>query len=531
VANADGYPASGPGYTGTQGLTQVPNGAFQPDRLGVSQASLFRNTTFPYGSLVTLPDVGPSVRSESITGDFKLNLPNFSGGLPWAQRGFEPQDADLKIGPLYLKLRALEAAVLSSDNINLTPDHRESDTIAYVGATIEAVAQLTEGLSITTAGTFVYLPTEGKAGIAGFGLSDIYDFGWLSGPLVRAQVQWQTMIGGWNVVFADDFEIQHALYSDDFRSNDVLFQGADFNNQQVAGRYILRPDRNFIFDNAGANNNDNHNRNLRDDTLVYSNTVSVGTERLLPGAIRLSANVYHENLWYNQGTRGQPALRDAATVVLQDVNENTRFKPYFIYQAFSTDEFDSLQHIFLLGFRGPITDQLQLWAEGGYFTGGFSSNDNGALWRIQLDHTAGPYTQESVFYSREFNYFHDEIDDIFGYNLHQILGPKLDSDFYAYQTRAEYLFHDGTLTDEQWRLGLRFTYAVGPKTTLRLTGEYDTGEFDNTVAWMGRAEVGYNFSDTLLLQLLYQYQQSKSDSFSRNYSENLIYVSLTKYFR
>lgn len=520
------YHAAGPGFTGTEGLTNVPPGAFQNDQVGVTQASLFRNTTFPYGPLVTLPAVGPSLRSDSVSADFKLNLPTITGGVPWMQQGFEPQDADIKLGPFFLKLRALEAAILYSDNVNLTPDHTEADTIAFVGATVDVIAQITENLRIATSGTFIYLPFQGKGGISGFGLTDIYNFGLAAGPLAHAQVQWETMIGGWNVVFGDDFQILQGIYSNDYRSDDVLFEGNNFNDQAAAGRYVLRPQQGDLFRNAGPIDN---RIDYNNDQVIYSNTVSAGTERLLPGSIRLSALLYHENLWYNQGNRGQPALREGATVSLVDENPNTRFKPYFIYEAIRTDEFDTVQNIFRLGVRGPITDQLFLWAEGGYYTGGVNDSD-GALWRIELDHTAGPYTQESLIYSRQFNYFHNELDDILGYNLHQILGPKLDSDFYAYRIHVQDIYHDATFTDDQWRLGARLTYTVGPKTTLRLTGEYYSEDSDNTEAWIGRAEVGYNFTNTLLLQVLYQYQRSTSDSFSRNYAENLIYVSLTKYF-
>ena len=85
-------------------------GAFLPDRTGVPQATLFRNTQYPYGTLTDPVPVGPSVRTEGVTADFKLTLPGLTGGLPFTQRGFEPQDADLKLGPFYFKLRALEAA-------------------------------------------------------------------------------------------------------------------------------------------------------------------------------------------------------------------------------------------------------------------------------------------------------------------------------------------------------------------------------------------------------------------------------------
>ncbi len=514
-------------YTGTEGLTNVPPGSFQPDRVGVSQATLFRNTTFPYGNIISPPPIGPTLRSENLEAGFKLNLPAVTGGLPWTQRAFEPQDADLKLGPFYFKLRAVEAAALYSDNINLTPDHEEADTIGIVSATVDVVAQVTESFRIATSGTFVYLPTEGKAGIAGFGLTDIYNFGLAAGPLAHAQISWDTDIGGWHVVFTDDFQVLQAIYSNEIRSDNVLFEGSQFDDEARAGRYVLRPNEGAVFRNA--DNRDNEHE-FRTDQVAFSNLVSAEAERLQPGSILLKARVYHEDLWYNQGNRGQPSLREGATISVLSQRENMRFKPYFIYDLYHTDQDDDLQHIFRVGAFGPITDQLYLFAEVGYYTGGQAGN--GGLWRVQLDHTAGPYTQQSLIYARTFNYFHDEVDELVGYNLRQILGPRLYFDGYAYRVRAQEFFDDSSedSTRNEWRLGVRFTYNIGPKTTLRLTGQYASIDPDNTEAWTGRLELGYNFTDTLLLHFAYQHQKSTSDNVSFNYTENLFFLSLTKYF-
>ena len=81
VLDENTHRSIGGGYTGTEGLTNIPPGAFQPDRVGVSQATLFRNTTFPYGNIIAPSAVGPTVRSENASAGFKLSLPTLSGGL------------------------------------------------------------------------------------------------------------------------------------------------------------------------------------------------------------------------------------------------------------------------------------------------------------------------------------------------------------------------------------------------------------------------------------------------------------------
>lgn len=517
----------GAGYTGTEGLTNVPPGSFEPDRVGIPQSTLFRDTHPPY-STVNLPAVGPNLRSENVTGTFHLALPSLYGGLPWAQRGFEPQDADLKLGPLFFKLREIDAAVLHSDNINLTPDHTESGTIAMVAATIDVIAQITEGLRLASSATFVYFPIEGKAGIAGFGLTDIYNFGLFTGPIVRTQVTWDTEINDWHVVFADEFRIEQGTYSIDYRSDNALFEGFRFDEASQAGRYVFRPTEGFVF---GKNENRYNHDELRSDLLVYSNLVSADAEKITPGVILMRARVYREDLWYNQGNRGLPSLREGATLTLVSERENMRFKPYFVYDAYYTDEADNVQHIFRGGIFGPITDQLILRAEAGYFIGGLA--DESALWNVELNHVAGPYTTESLFYGRNFNYFHDEIDDVLGYNLHQVIGPRVNADFYATKVRAEEYYGDSsqnTIRDE-YHLGLRLIYNVGPRTSLGLTGEYtDVTAPDETTWWIGRAELGYNFTDTLNLHFVYQYQKRSSNVFQDSYTENLFFLSLSKYF-
>jgi hypothetical protein len=519
---------NGAGFTGTEGLTNVPPGAFQPNPPLVTPQSLFRSTQFPTVA-VTPPPLGPEVHSENLHGEFKLGLPTLAGSLPFFGRGFEPQDADLKAGPFFLKVRSLEAAVLHSDNINLSPDHKESGTIAIAALTIDIIAQITESVRLATSGTFVYFPIEGKAGVTGFGLSDVYDFGLAAGPLAHAQLVWDTQIGGWHVVFADNFLIQEGIFSDDIRSNTVLFEGGRFDENSRAGRYVFLPPQGNSF-----RNQENNNRNdltFRNTPLVFSNSISATADRLLPGTVRLQLQAYHEDLWYNQGNRGLPSLRDGASLLIASERENMRFKPYFRYDAVFTDEFSDVQSVFRLGVSGPITNQLWLRAEAGYYTGGLGNN--GALWDVQLTHVAGPYTQESLSYVRQFNYFHDEIVEGVGYNVQQILGPKLTLNAFLYRLSIQELGVDSdNFTRDETLAALSLTYAMGPKTTFRATAEYATIDPDQTTAWTGRMELGYNFTDTLLLHLLYQYQKSSSSlNFNQNYTENLFFLSLTKYFR
>ena len=84
----------------------------------------------------------------------------------------------------------------------------------------------------------------------------------------------------------------------------------------------------------------------------------------------------------------------------------------------------------------------------------------------------------------------------------------------------------------EYRAGLRFSIAAGPRTNIILTGTYALEDSDRakSTTLTGRAEISHYFTDTFLARLLYQYQLTDSDLRGQSYYENLIYFSLTKYF-
>ena len=511
--------------TGSESLpTTLPQGAYQtPPTPGVPYSKLFRNTGAPYTNPLQQIAVTPSVRTESVEARGTLGLPPIIASFPLIQRGFEPQDADLKLGPVYFKLQGLSAAVLASDNINLTEENRESGTIGILTITGSVVAQLTEGLRLALSGSFVYLPFTNEAGIAGFGLFAPYVFGFDSRPIVRSEVTWNTVIGGWNVVFADDFQIGIGRFSNNTRDNAVLLSGGGFDEFDQAGRYIFRAPQNQITDTDRDYDYDSNS-----EIIYYSNIISAQVDRLVVGKTRLRVQASHENLWYNQGNRGLPKLRDQANVSLVSERENMRFKPFVIYQALKTDLQDSFQQSVRGGVDGPITDQLQFHGEVGWY---FGDRSDAFLWLVSLRHQAGPHTEQSIFYGRAVNSFYDELNETAGYNIRQVLGPKVVADAFILHNKVTALLDDG-FSYSEYRTGLRFSIVAGPRTNFILTGTYALVESDQgqSNTWTGLAQVSHYFTDTFLGRLVYQYQQNDSDFFDDNYYENLVFLSLTKYF-
>ena len=56
----------------------------------------------------------------------------------------------------------------------------------------------------------------------------------------EAQISWDTMIAGWNVVFADDFRAGAGRLALGQRDDFDLFGGGDFHEADRAGRYVFR---------------------------------------------------------------------------------------------------------------------------------------------------------------------------------------------------------------------------------------------------------------------------------------------------
>ena len=506
-----------PAPTGT-----LPKDAYQTaPTVGVPYSKLFRNTGAPYSNPSYPIGVSPSARTESVNARATLAVP-INASFPLLQRGFEPQDADLKLGPLFFKLRELSGAVLWSDNINWQESDRESGTIAIATISGAIIAQLTEGLRLAASGSFVYLPLQNEAGVAGFGLYAPYFLGLADQPLAHSEITWNTQIGSWNVVLTDDFRINHGLFSNSLQDDAVLFGGGDFEGEDQAGRYRF---------GARTRSVPNSTRRREDDRrgfLYFSNIVSAETDRLISGKTRLRVKAFHENLWYNQGNRGLPKLRDEVNVSLISERENLRFKPFLTYRALRTDNQEGFDQTIRVGLEGPITSQLQFRGEVGYF---FGNSEQSLLWGLRLQHQAGPYTEESLYYRQSVSDFNDEITESYGYNIRQILGPKIVADAFIFRSNVEALRRDGFSRTED-RAGVRVRIQAGPRTEITVagTGAIVSAESGDYRLWTGRAEIGHYFTETLLARLSYQYQQRDSDVRGDSYSENLIYFGLSKYF-
>ncbi len=507
----------------------LPREAYvQQPALGVPEQGLFRNTR-----AIPLPNTKPFIPAPSFQGgtvrdQVKIEAPSLNASFPLLSKGFAPQDADLKIGPLYFKLNALSGAMLVSDNIDLTENDRKSGTIAIVRLTGTAEAQLTEGLHLAVSGSLVYLPLQGEFGFGGTSTRIPYSLGLAAVPALHSQLTWDVMVAGWPIVLADEFQTGVGNYSVNTRDDFYLFEGDQSPGEDRAGRYSFR-----LPSQPNGNRKTDNTQEVQSEFIYFSNEVSASTDRLLPGDIRLHVRAAQENLWYNQGGRGLPSLRDSLDVELREEDENMRFKPFLDYRMLYTSTLSGFEHQILLGVTGPITDQLEFrGAVGAVYV--VNRDSTSLLFNLGLHHQSSPYMHETLTFDRAVSDFGDELDTMATFNVRRVLGPNLAANAFVRYGKVEDLLGEFTTRDEL-RTGLRLEVELGPRTHVELSGIYakithDPSTDSNTDTWTARFDMSHRFTDTFYVRLLYQYQKREANVPDRSYYENLMFLSATKYF-
>jgi len=535
----------------------MPSNAFRTDpAVGVPYRSLFRNTRRqPFRQYVDSEQGAPGEGHESTGASVQVPFLNIAfranavHDLNIMSRGFEPGDADLKVGPLFFKLRALSGAVLATDNANLTHDGRESGAIAIAALSGSVIAQLTESVRLSATGSIVWLPFKGKIGFVSnaaffhFGLNGDEDV-----DFRLAQLTWDGKIGEWDVTITDSFD---AFFPTDFFNgfgayDDTLYEGTDFNAFDQIGRYRFGQGARTRGDYDGEYRSRTEEGDVSFDDTIYRNRAEIIAQRMYPGPIRLRLKAYREDLWYNQGNRGLPTIREGFSAFARAERADLRFKPYISYSANRNDDEGEFNQVLVAGFSGPITDQLFWNTYAGYYMPADSENTR-FIAGTSFKHLAGPYTTETLFVGREVNdeFNNTEINDRITYRLYQVLGPRLFSTAYAEYVQAQ-PDDDSDLRRKEYRLGATVSFEPGPKTNVSLAYRYsrleandssflfpDTDrDVDSTSSTQQTVQlsIAYRFTDTFQARLLYRYQRRDTDVESDSYYENLGYFSLTKYF-
>jgi len=268
------------------------------------------------------------------------------------------------------------------------------------------------------------------------------------------------------------------------------------------------------------------------DASFYVNSIVASTNHLMTNAVRVQASIYQDNLWYNQGRRGLPDLRQGAIVTISDEREELRFKPFITYEAERSSYDQAFGQRLYLGLRGPIDDQISLLAQAGLFFD--QARDlTTVLWDLRLHHDAGPFTSEDLVFGRDLTYFDDSLETFAFYQINQVLGPRLTGRAFLVYSEDQDLLGQYGETDA-WRTGLSLDCRLGPKT--HAVGQLFYNHFhgaDDAESWIARLTLDYQWTDTFRVNLIYQYQKYdafRASVFGTSYFENLVVLRLTKSF-
>lgn len=488
--------------------------------------NLFRATTPRYHLGTNDLRLSPEARpAESLRLDGSIDLPDFRGQFPLLQRGFAPENADLKIGPVYFKLRQISAGVLWSDNIRRDNSRRESETNGFLSIGAQVIWQVTEAARISASGNFVWLPWDDESGVTGFALRSPLSFGLASTPDARVQAAWEPVFFGIPWVIADEFRTGAGRFTNGVYDNFELFEGFRLDDESGdSPRVFGFRDREFDFKNSQRN----------DEFLFLSNEISAATAARVAGDFNFRFRASHEDLWYpnNDDDRGLPSARNTVSASLESYRENLRFKPYISYRLSEQNDPDRLFHYGRVGVRGPVTDLIRFNGNVGYSIEDRTNNEN-LLWLARLDHTVNPRTNHSIEWSRNVFELSDEVSQHVLYQFNHVLGPGLNTDLYAGYYWVEELTN--SVPDrEDLRTGARVTWRVSPRTTVRLWGQYSeiTNSTDtiHTQTWRGRLELSHRLYDQVNTRLIYQHTNLDSQGRIPSYDENLLYFTMSYFF-
>jgi len=489
---------------------------------GAPYDNLFRPAHI--GGFIADPKIGPGRLNVPV---MQISAPNYS--LPLIERGFRPEEAEIKLGRFYVDFREASGSILLSDNINASEFNRRDGAISIARLSVGLLFQVNDGLQLGTVGSFVWLPFRGEAGINGFGITDPLDASYNISPVARAQLVYDFKLLGWDVRLLDEFDVTTPAYAANLQV-DQQFEGAAFDEADTAGRY--RYEDGTGRGRRGASTARDSGFNTTD--LIYHNLAGVSAARLLPIDVEAYLAAFHHNYWY-QNSRGGGGIRDADELrsSLISQRENLRFKPFIRHESTTDNRRNGWDHQARGGIFGPISDYINFLAEYGRY---WQDNSTGShsIWRVRLEHNPGPLTFHSIEYGRTITRPERTLATYLTYRLYRVIGPYLNSELFYERLRAKTLTA-GLSGYTQWQAGIRLTYDLGARTSLRNSVLYQDIENDNPAServrnLIGRLEFVRSHTESLESTILYEFIDRKSNVVGSSYYENLLIYTLRKSF-
>ncbi|MCB1064320.1 MAG: hypothetical protein KDN20_15560, partial [Verrucomicrobiae bacterium] len=334
----------------------------------------------------------------------------FDGGLNLFTRGYDPDRAHVKAGPLYMDLLSIGAGVLYSDysGSQQFPKGQEPGWLSFVDLHLRAVMQLSETFYLTVSGHLIYLPDTNEFG---FSMGEAY------GPYTVARLNYQTRIRQW------DFQAYDALQAR--LGGDFFWEAYDPAYDQ-AGRYS------FGFQDRSRNGDHYGGTGLFDDSLfAFVNTVGVKAGRPLGSDWRLWLEGDHSDYWrgYDFDDHGN---WDHVGALLGYEGSVIPFAPFLEYDAYSNDSFDTIYHTAYLGGRGRLSENVKINGRvGALWSQNVVPERQSWLWNIGLHHDLSERTWQSVGVGQDYVVDDFTSDSALSEYLSYDIGHRVSKSIYA----------------------------------------------------------------------------------------------------
>jgi|GEM_PF-2125987 len=431
---------------------------------------------------------------------------SFEAGLSILSRGFKPEDAHLKVGPLYLQAVSAEVGVLYSDYdgpARFRPGE-EDGWLAYTSLHLRAAARLSPNLYFVLDGELIYLFGDNELGLRSLGNGSPFAvFAWVG--------QW----GMWDVRIYDEL----GTYGPHFRLGGDAYERA--------GRYS------FGFLGYG---------NGRDDFLrdpVIYNRVGIEATRLAGPDWRITVEADHTDYFYIDSDRADDhTSREHFGFSYSADPGAIPFSPYFEYDAYyySSDRFDHDTHTFYFGGSGRICDRVTVDGRIGYLLHSSDrtrSDSDRFLWSLGFRHQITERTSHGVRFGQDYFYndFTDDslVSNYVRYDIDHQVTDRVSA--YAFAQWSDDDFLTGRFegqTFDRSIFGARLTYRATEAVTMSLGYRFE--RYENNVALTERdreifdALINARLDRQTTAYLRYQYEETDF------FDEDLYVAGVRRYF-
>ena len=419
-----------------------------------------------------------------------LDLGTF--GLPFFERGFAIDQADVSLGPLGINFHSLSASVLTSDNINFTFEDPKHGTVGTSSLGFSVIFQPLQNIHLLLRGNLIALPFEKKIGLEGFGLQSplAAALGITGGSrnLTQFQLYHKWDPGDWEIEFLDDYSVQYAsgagflrnfqadgmLYAWDPFVFDELDPGGEF---EFTPEAIAKGDRATQFDRTDRlDYSDQAVNNFDSPSLLSTNTLANTISFAAPLESQVSLSNYRQDRWdtFEGITTHETTI--GGRLIMANNRDNLRFQP-----------FGALKWIFVprdstgwsLGVRSQLTDNMSGITNYGK-TGGSET------WRIALRHQFNSRNLHAASFIRNVQLFN--INKFWDYRFSRVMGIGMTGD--AIIRGGEDINRSSGEKNDSFFLGLGFSKVFSPAVTYSNTLGYkkikdeegngtDTADFEN----------------------------------------------------